>query len=361
MTTEVVKPETREKGPLVRLKTAIVGGLENWFQWYGQFVARHPVAVILVCVAVTGLCGLGLLRFRAENEGIKLWIPRNSDFRRNNDWLFENFPRGIRFNSLILSSGNILVPEVVQAMWKISKGIANIKNGNNDTWEKMCFRRPVIRPPSVTEIFGRRKRQADDWDDDWDNDDFFDAPANSGDLGNELSVTFYPEPYCTVVSKMPTACFESSLLELWANDGEYDKQMEETIMNLTQEQLLDKVNNVNKSGVFLVDTNFTKYLGGIVYDGQGRIIGAQATTMRWFGNMNMTAAKLSGGVEGRGEPVDPLMLHFEGDMIDVLLIQSIYICFYHVLPACHICQNWGFPIIEIIISPSLNTWLSTFY
>jgi len=319
-----VKPEAKSMGPLVRLKTSIVGGLESMFTWYGELVARNPWRTIAVCVAVTGLCGLGLLRFRAENEGIKLWIPRNSDFRRNNDWLFENFPRGIRFNSLILARDNVLVPEVVQAMWKIREGVANIKNENNDTWERMCFRRPVIKPPSITDIFGRRKRQADDWNDDWENDDFFETPPDTGDLGNELSVTFYPEPYCTVVEIMPTACFESSLLELWANDGEYDKQTEEDIFNLTQEELLDKVNSVNKSGVFLVPTDFTKYLGGIEYDEQGKIVGAQATTMRWFGNMNMTAAKLSGGVEGRGEPVDPHMLHFEEDMISVLLNTTFY-------------------------------------
>jgi len=327
---EEKQPEIRVPSPLIRLKTTIVGSLESWFQSYGRLVASHPVLFIAICVGVTGLSGLGLLRFRAENEGIKLWIPHNSDFRRNNDWLFENFPRGIRFNSLILTSSNILVPEVLQAMFKISHGVANIMNGHNDTWEKMCFRRPVIRPPTVTELFGRRKRQTgdiddDNWDSDWEDDGFFDIPATNGtDLGDELSVTFYPQPYCTVVSSMPTACFESSLLEMWASDGVYDKKTEEDIMNLTQEKLLDKINTATTSGVFLVETNFTKYLSGIEYDNAGRIISATATTMRWFGNMNMTAAKLSGGVAGRGEPVDPLMLHFEGDMIDVLLNTSFY-------------------------------------
>jgi len=322
MNTEV-KPETREKGALVRLKTAIVGGLENWFESYGEIVAKFPLRVIAVCVVVTGLCGLGLLRFRAENEGIKLWIPRNSDFRRNNDWLFENFPRGVRFNSLILSAENVLVPEVLQAMFKIRKSISNIRNENDDTWDNMCIRRPVVRAPSITEIFGRRKRQTDDWDDDWENDDFFEN-LPEGDLGTDLSIIFYPEPYCSVVQKMPTACFESSVLELWANDGEYDELTEETIMNITQEELLYKVNNVNISGAFLVETDFTKYLGGIEFDTTGQIISARATTIHWFGSMNMTAAKLYGPVEGRGEPVDPRMLKFEGNMIDILLNTSFY-------------------------------------
>jgi len=324
MNTEV-KPKTEEQGNLVsRLKTNIVEGLEDVFESYGRLVAQYPVRVIVICVLVTGLCGLGLLRFRAENEGIKLWIPRNSDFRRNNDWLFQNFPRGLRFNTLILTADNILVPEVLQAMLMIRKNVIVIRNEYNDTWEGMCYRRPVVKPPSLTDIFGRKKRQADDWDDDWENNDFFDSLSPEGDIGTDLSVVLYPEPYCSMVQKMPTACFESSLLELWARDGKYDEQTEEDIMNLTQEELLWKINNVNISGAFLVETNFTKYLGGIKYDGGGKIVGATATIMSWFGNMNMTAAKLAGPVEGRGEPVDPRMLSFEGSFIEVLLNTSFY-------------------------------------
>ena len=56
------------KRGLVRLKTTIVEGLDNVFEGYGRLVAQYPVRVIAVCVLVTGLCGLGLLRFRQENN-----------------------------------------------------------------------------------------------------------------------------------------------------------------------------------------------------------------------------------------------------------------------------------------------------
>ena len=58
-------------------------------------------------------------------------------------------------------------------------------------------------------------------------------------------------------------------------------------------------------------------------DEDGRIVAATATTMRWFGDMNMTAAK-EGGAPNRGEPLDPRMLQFEGDLIEVLLNDSFY-------------------------------------
>jgi hypothetical protein len=38
------------------------------------------------------------------------------------------------------------------------------------------------------------------------------------------SLELYPDPYCDMVRKMPTACLESSILELWAHDGKYDDQ-----------------------------------------------------------------------------------------------------------------------------------------
>ena len=317
---------------LQSLQKTIVSGLENFFSRYGKAVASKPWIFILGCFLFTGLSGLGLLKFRAENEGIKLWIPRNSDFRLNNDWLFENFPRSLRFNSLILTSeDNILTPEALQAMWRIRKGIADIVNTNNDTWDKMCLKRPIVKTPSFADFFGkkRRRRQTDDdpFSDDWGDDEaFFDDGGKSSDSPSfdEIIKTLYPDPYCSIVKLMPQACFETSILELWARDGVYDKNVEEEIENLTEEKILEKINNVNMSGLFLVETDFTNYLSGVERDESGKIVSASATTMRWFGNMNMTAAKETGGVPGRGEPLDPRMLEFEGDVVNVLTNKTHY-------------------------------------
>ena len=272
------------------------------------------------------------MRFRAENEGIKLWIPKNSDFRINNDWMFENYPRGLRFNSLILTTtdegGNILDPEVIQTMWRIRRDISNIVSGQGQKWENMCVRRPVIKPPSISDIFGRRKRRkrefADDWEE-YDDDSFFDDPVIDADnVGGYVSSSLYPEPYCSIVGLLPTTCFETSILELWASSGQYDDTSEREIMELTLDKVLEKVNSVNTSGLFLTELDISGYLSGVERDGSGRIVSASATVMRWFGDMNMTAAKETGGVPGRGEPLDPRMLEFEGDMVSVLTNTSHY-------------------------------------
>ena len=312
------------------LKEAVLLKMEDFFQWYGQLVATKPLITILLCLLVTALAGVGLLRFQAENEGIKLWIPEDSDFRQNNDWLFENFPRSARFGSLILVAEDVLTPSVIQAMYAVSRAVAQIHNKNNDTWESMCLRRPVIKPFGLTDLFGKRKRREvmseengifnDDWEDEDEWEDWGDSGISMWDPSSGL---LYPQPYCTLASNLPTACLELSILELWGNGGEYDIETDRLVSELTKESILDMVNNNNKSGIFLTVTNFLPYLGGVVRDEQGRIVSARATTMRWIGKMNMTSSKLT-PAEGRGEPIDPKTLEFEGDMLDVLLNSSLY-------------------------------------
>ena len=60
-------------------------------------MADNPWKTLLICIIITGLCGIGLLEFYEETNSFKLWIPRNSDFVANNEWLEENFPPTSRF------------------------------------------------------------------------------------------------------------------------------------------------------------------------------------------------------------------------------------------------------------------------
>ena len=42
---------------------------------------------------------------------------------------------------------------------------------------------------------------------------------------NLINQKFYPEPYCSLVDTAPTVCYEESLLELWARDGDLDRSV----------------------------------------------------------------------------------------------------------------------------------------
>jgi hypothetical protein len=65
--------------------------------------------------------------------------------------------------------------------------------------------------------------------------------------------------------------------------------------DLTLEKILDKVNNENRSGIFLTEKNFSDYLSGIWYDEAGKIAGAKATIIRLFNKLNSTEAMLNPG------------------------------------------------------------------
>ena len=97
-----------------------------------------------------------------------------------------------------------------------------------------------------------------------------------------FSVAYYPEPYCGIVEGMDQACIEFGLLELWANQGKYDSTVDEAIQSLTTEEILYKINNVNISGAFLIEKDFTKLLSQIERNTTGHIISAKATMVQWL-------------------------------------------------------------------------------
>jgi hypothetical protein len=193
----------------------------------------------------------------------------------------------------------------------------------------MCVHRPVIKPPALTDIFGRKRKRRDIDFEDFD-DEFFNVPvagpelsSYDNDVATSVSLELYPQPYCSFVVGMPRACFETSILELFGHDGAYDEVTARRMESLTDEEVLRIINTQNTSGIFLLPANFTSYLSGIRRDESGRIVAAEATYIQWFGRMNMTAAKLN-PAEGRVEPIDPRMLDWEGDMLAVMQNTSAY-------------------------------------
>ena len=59
----------------------ILGGLDSLFYRHGKRVASHPFWYIAMCLVITGLCGIGFINFKKENNIIKLWIPEDSSQR----------------------------------------------------------------------------------------------------------------------------------------------------------------------------------------------------------------------------------------------------------------------------------------
>lgn len=88
------------------------------FSRYGYMIALHPKKFLIGCLIFAGFGSLGLLRFRQEKNPIKLWIPPNSDFKHDTDWIIEKFKEGYRIQYLLLTAPNVLEPSVIQEVIK---------------------------------------------------------------------------------------------------------------------------------------------------------------------------------------------------------------------------------------------------
>lgn len=62
-----------------------------------------------------------------------------------------------------------------------------MRNKNNDTWSDLCMKRPVIKPPSVSDLLGRRRRDIE-FDDDLFGEDDIIVPVAIDSL--DLAVQF---------------------------------------------------------------------------------------------------------------------------------------------------------------------------
>ena len=253
---------------------------------------------------------------------------------------------------MIYVADNVLTPEVLQAMYKHKKEIDLIETKYGDTWRTMCKKMPIVKAPDILKIIGRRRKRSingtsgtlntdsffnededtedDGWDDEWQEEEDLDWNAQTSDVitqeekmatAEQYSVAYYPEPYCDIVEGMEKACIEFGLLELWANNGYYDSSVDDAISSLTTEDILYKINNVNISGAFLIEKDFTKLLSDIKRNETGHIVSAKATVVQWFVDMNSTEALLH-PVKNRGEPISKETFEFEGNLIDVLLNET---------------------------------------
>ena len=96
---------------------------------------------------------------RQESRGEKLWIPPDSDYISNKQWLDTNFPQNRRYHSALFVSPdeNVLTPQYLLQMLELRDKVSSIKVFNK-TFEDLCYRVPI------GDIFlakkKRRKRQS---------------------------------------------------------------------------------------------------------------------------------------------------------------------------------------------------------
>ena len=142
--------------------------------------------------------------------------------------------------------------------------------------EDYCLKLPVVKIDEM--VTQRRKRDEFEFEDVFGESSFEEIDTNSS-AEFDPSIVLYPDIYCPVVEAMPKACFEKSLLEIWGDQGNYTEITDRRIASLTQQDIINAINQVDESGIFLTKQNFTEFLSGVERNGTGHIISASGTYM----------------------------------------------------------------------------------
>ena len=111
-----------------------------FFPRYGFKVGQYPWYFTFGCLIFCGLSALGLLNYTEENNAFRLWIPTDSAFVTNYEWLLQNYPPNVRYNNIILSGEDVLKPDALKLLMEIHKEVQeNITAQPFDKrWQDVC-------------------------------------------------------------------------------------------------------------------------------------------------------------------------------------------------------------------------------
>lgn len=115
------------------------------FYSLGFLVAENPFKTIAFALLSVLICCVGFLNFYQERDPLKLWVPEDSTFLKNTQFIIKNFGEGIRTqNVLIVAKDDVLTPEVMQKLAIINKEIKDIQvigeKGEVIDLDKICFK-----------------------------------------------------------------------------------------------------------------------------------------------------------------------------------------------------------------------------
>lgn len=80
----------------------------------GIAIAKNPVRTIILCWVVVFFTAFGFLRFRQEKNPLKLWVPPDTTFIRDSEWLMSTFQRGFTDEAIMVIADDVLTPETIR-------------------------------------------------------------------------------------------------------------------------------------------------------------------------------------------------------------------------------------------------------
>ncbi|CAG0891879.1 unnamed protein product [Cyprideis torosa] len=177
------RPKENRGSRLVRCSVWITSHLEDAAERWGYLVASHPLKVIVGVLVVSCVFGVGLIRFREEKHPDRNWIPAQSEYMRDSEWIAREFPEDARSQLVIVAADNVLDPDVLSQMVVLHHRITQISvdetfpNGTEFTvkWEYLC----------ATPVYGIRTNFSDFLGSIWRD------PESGGILGAHAALMHY--------------------------------------------------------------------------------------------------------------------------------------------------------------------------
>ncbi|XP_053693061.1 patched domain-containing protein 3-like [Sabethes cyaneus] len=303
--------QKRQLGCLGRLSYNVSNAIGQFFYRLGRHIAKNPWRTIAISWLVVACCSLGFFKFHKEKSPMKLWIPHNSKFLHDTNWLTENFKEGNRLEMVMLTAPDVLTPEVLQQLAALTEDIVALEASDNKgktyTWKDVCFKVPLI-----AEYTANRRRKREDLSNHTTTIATTKRPKKTKPFFNP-SVDLPSFMYCPMIDRLPIGCIELSILELW----KYDRDV---IAQLTKEQIVEKLNKTKISPVTGHTVDYTEMLGGVERDWSGRIVSASSVMTNWMLHVNFSEVDLdvSGNIAGTEDWATEGALAWEAAFLDKL-------------------------------------------
>ncbi|CAG0884240.1 unnamed protein product [Darwinula stevensoni] len=142
---------------LRRVSLRVHGVVGDLFFKLGCLLAHRPWTFILATVIFSSCLISGILHWREEEGGtVKAWFAPGTPLYRTDRWIKKNFPNLVRYETIILSGPNILIPEYFKYMGTLDKKIRSLVS-NGYAWEDVC-----ARPEEFLEGYKKEERRRRD-------------------------------------------------------------------------------------------------------------------------------------------------------------------------------------------------------
>ncbi|KAL3271630.1 hypothetical protein HHI36_022104 [Cryptolaemus montrouzieri] len=242
---------------------SVVSSTESFFYRLGQKIGSKPVQTIVICWVIVIISAFGGFRFYQEKNPMKLWVPPESQFAKDTEWLMKTLELGFRREVMIMTAPNVLVPEVILQVLHIHEEVQRVRSPNNITWSDVCFKLPRI-DRGLAKMLARETENG------------------NKDITSSMDITLF----CSFLETIPLGCFHQSILELW----NYNRK---EIANLTTEDIINRINH-HEELLFLGHLkNYTALLSGIQKNESGHIISASALKNVWMTKLNFSAVDMN--------------------------------------------------------------------